>query len=290
MAPGINRIPVGALPDMLVFTHDGSKLLVANEDTPNAVADTPYTAPDPPGSVTIIDMETRTVAATAGFSGVPLVGEKIRLNTGMDFEPGYIAIDHSGKRAFVTLQDANAVAELDLTLNAFTQVVGLGAKDFSLARNAIDPKDNDGTVLFRQVAAKGLYMPDAIATYKWVGHDYLVMANEGDCREDNVDRAAASSFGFASPLERLRVHRERSARGWHDVHQYDALPGRLPQALSGVHQRTLNRSWCSRVPLAVLSSTRHAPGALTARRLYVRYPAVGLAATSRTTLCCSSSS
>lgn len=205
LAPGISRIPVGALPDMLVFTHDGSKLLVANEGTPNAVADTPYTAPDPPGSVTIIDMETRTVAATAGFAGVPLVGERIRLNTGMDFEPEYIAIDHSGKRAFVTLQEANAVAELDLTLNAFTQVIGLGAKDFSLAGNAIDPKDNDGTVLFRQVAAKGLYMPDSIATYKWVGHDYLVMANEGDFREDNVDRAAASSFGFASPLDRLRV-------------------------------------------------------------------------------------
>jgi DNA-binding beta-propeller fold protein YncE len=134
-----------------------------------------------------------------------LVGPNIRLNTGMDFEPEYIAVDHSGKRAFVTLQEANAVAELDLTLNAFTQVVGLGAKDFGLAENAIDPKDNDGTVLFRQVAAKGFYMPDSIATYKWVGHDYLVMANEGDFREDNADRAAASSFGFTSPLDRLRV-------------------------------------------------------------------------------------
>ena len=28
-------ITVGALPDMLTFTHDGSKLLVANEATPN---------------------------------------------------------------------------------------------------------------------------------------------------------------------------------------------------------------------------------------------------------------
>src|SRR5262245_3827429 len=66
LAAGVNRIPVGSLPDMLVFTHDGSKLLVANEGTPNAVADTPYTTPDPSGSVTIIDMTTRTVAATAG--------------------------------------------------------------------------------------------------------------------------------------------------------------------------------------------------------------------------------
>jgi choice-of-anchor I-like protein len=71
-----------------------------------------------------------------------------------------------------------------------------------LPGNEIDPKDNDGQVLFRSVAAKGLYMPDSIATYKWHGDTYLIMANEGDFREDNVDRVAA---GAASPLDRLRV-------------------------------------------------------------------------------------
>jgi hypothetical protein len=61
------------------------------------------------------------------------------------------------------LQEANAVAELDLRLNAFA---------------------------------------DSIAAYKWAGHDDLVMANEGDFREDNVDRAAASAFGSTSPGDR----------------------------------------------------------------------------------------
>jgi len=45
-----NPVIVGSLPDMLTFTHDGSRLLVANEATPNAVADTAYTAPDPPAA------------------------------------------------------------------------------------------------------------------------------------------------------------------------------------------------------------------------------------------------
>ena len=118
LSDGVNVVPVGALPDMLTFTHDGSKLLVANEGTPNPVADAPYAAPDPAGSVSIIDMETRTVVATAGFVGVPTEGSNLRTNTGMDFEPEYIAVTQDGTRAFVTLQEANAIAVLDLTTNA----------------------------------------------------------------------------------------------------------------------------------------------------------------------------
>ena len=49
---------------MLTFTHYGNKLLVANEATPNVAADTAYLLPDPRGTVSIIDMKTRTVVAT----------------------------------------------------------------------------------------------------------------------------------------------------------------------------------------------------------------------------------
>jgi DNA-binding beta-propeller fold protein YncE len=213
LSSGVYQVVVGALPDMLTFTHDGSKLLVANEATPNAVADTSYTPPDPPGTVTIIDMATRTVAATAGFAGVPQSGANLRTNTGMNFEPEYIAVDNQGQRAFVTLQEGNAIAVLDLTVDAFTAVIGLGAKDFSVAGNEIDPKDNDGQVSFIKAAAKGLYMPDGIATYRWHGNTYLVTANEGDFREDNVDRSAASSFGAVAPLDRLRVSNTDSSPG-----------------------------------------------------------------------------
>ncbi len=200
-------VTVGSLPDMLTFTHDGSKLLVANEGTPNAVADTPYTAPDPPGSVSIIDVETRTVIATAGFENVPQFGANLRTNVGMDFEPEYIAIEKDGSRAFVTLQEANAVAVLDLSLNAFIEIVGLGAKDFSLPGNEFDPKDNDGTVDFINANASGLYMPDGVVSYQWRGRTYLVLANEGDFREDNVDRSVAGSppYSAAAPLDRLRI-------------------------------------------------------------------------------------
>ena len=208
-------ITVGALPDMLTFTHDGSRVLVANEGTPNAVADTAYTTPDPPGSVSIIDVETRTVIATAGFDNVPQFGTNLRTNVGMDFEPEYIAIEGDGSRAYVTVQEANAIAVLDLSLNAFTEIIGLGAKDFSVPGNEFDPKDNDGTIEFINANANGLYMPDGVASYKSRGRTYLVLANEGDFREDNVDRSAAGSAPYSepAPLDRLRISNRDSSPG-----------------------------------------------------------------------------
>jgi len=157
-------------------------------------------------------MRTRTVVATAGFAGVPVYGTHLRTKTGMDFEPEYIAVASDGAQAFVTLQEANAMAVLDLTTNAFTGIIGLGAKDFSLHGNQIDPLDN-AAVAFLSPPVKGLYMPDGIAHYKWRGRSLLVMANEGDFREDDGDRSAASTFGAAAPLNRLRVANTDSSPG-----------------------------------------------------------------------------
>ena len=218
---GTNTLTVGALPDMLTFSKDGSKLLVANEGTPLTYSakignTTPHVygpaAVDPAGSVTVIDMSTRTVTATAGFSGVTQTGANIRLNTGMDIEPEYIAINNTGTKAYVTLQEANAIGVLDLNTNSFEKIVGLGVKDFSLPGNQIDPLNN-GTTSFISVNAKGLYMPDGIAAYQYNGKDYLVMANEGDFRADDGDRITAGSLGASTPLNNLRVSATDSSAG-----------------------------------------------------------------------------
>lgn len=221
LSSGINTITVGALPDMLTFTADGSKLLVANEGTPSTYGTrigttTPRNygaaAVDPIGSVSIINMNTRSVMATPGFAGVTQTGSNIRTNTGMDFEPEYIALNASGTKAYVTLQEANAIGILDLNTNSFEKVVGLGAKDFSLAGNQIDPLNN-GIISFISPNVKGLYMPDGIAAYEASGNTYLVMANEGDFREDDVDRSAASTLGALTPLNNLRVLNTDSSTG-----------------------------------------------------------------------------
>lgn len=210
LASGISQITVGALPDMLTFTPDGSTLLVANEATPMI-----YGGIDPAGSVSIIDMGSRTVAATAGFAGVPTTGSGIR-SPGMDFEPEYITVNAAGTQAYVTLQEANAMAVLDLGSHTFTSVVGLGTKDFSLPGNEIDPSHKDGKIELRAADVKGFYQPDAVAAYEAGGQTYLVMANEGDTREDDGDKARVKDSGltgYPSDLSQLNVSTVDSASG-----------------------------------------------------------------------------
>lgn len=219
LAAGTNSITVGSLPDMVTFSKDGSRLLVANEGTPNLVG-TAYTGTDPAGSVSIIHMATRTVTATAGFAGVSVTGSNVRGQSliGVDFEPEYIAVNSAGTKAFVTLQEANAVGVLDLQTNSFTKVLGLGTKDFAQPGNYIDPNDQDSVKQLRSTNVKGLYQPDGIALYERNGQAYMVMANEGDTLESETDKkrvSAVTALKNSSPadVQRLNISVPDSSAG-----------------------------------------------------------------------------
>jgi hypothetical protein len=135
----------------------------------------------------------------------------------MDFEPEYITVNADGTKAFVTLQEANAIGVLDLGTNSFSKVVGLGTKDFSAAGKTIDPSHKDGKIELRTAAVRGLYQPDGIAAYQAGGQTYLVMANEGDTREDDGDKARVkdTSLKNSSPtdLQQLNISTTDSTSG-----------------------------------------------------------------------------
>ena len=186
----LGSVEVGALPDMLTFTPDGQKILVANEGEPNDDYDN-----DPEGTVSIITLPAQrkdvgsSSVETANFNaydGLDLSPVRIYgpgASVSQDLEPEYITVSSDSQTAWVTLQENNAVAVVDIPSASIAAVVPLGVKTFDGA-NQIDASNDDGLI---NIAAwsdvVGMYQPDAITSYTADGETYLVTANEGDSRD-----------------------------------------------------------------------------------------------------------
>ena len=200
-------VAVGALPDSVHFAPDGKTVVVANEGEPKNYCQTAgefVDANDPKGSISIIDTSAATLTATtleftafnSQAAAIRSAGARIfgpGADVDQDLEPEYVAISADSKTAFVTLQENNAVAEVNLVTKSITRIMGLGYKDHSIAGQGLDASSedsatdsNDGgrAVSIRTWPIKGIYLPDAIATYTGAdGTPYFVTANEGDARE-----------------------------------------------------------------------------------------------------------
>lgn len=190
----LKQITVGALPDMIVFSPDGTKVLTANEGQPNAA----YTT-DPEGSVSVINISggipalTQANVSTLLFTQynaqeIALIASGIRKvkstsTMSQDFEPEYISISPDSQKAWISLQENNAVVELNLTNNTYTDIWALGTKDMNVAGNGFDISDNNTEVLIANWPVKAYYNPDTIANFSIGGTNYLITANEGDERD-----------------------------------------------------------------------------------------------------------
>jgi 3',5'-cyclic AMP phosphodiesterase CpdA len=190
--------PTGVQPDMVVFA-DNDTVLTADEGE----ARQGYTSPeaiDPMGSVTVIDLtveEPSEASEIVDFTDYDDPGVRdalvspggIVLKAGTDpsedLEPEYIAV--LGGKAYVTLQEANAVAVLDLDNKEFTGIYSAGVQDFSKIAVDLDntsEESDEGTYSPKYYKnTYGLRMPDGIAAYQAGGKTYLLTANEGDSRE-----------------------------------------------------------------------------------------------------------
>ncbi len=195
----LSSVTVGALPDMLTFTLDGTKVLVANEGEPNSYGQA--NSIDPEGSVSIINIASgvnNATVQTASFNSLNSVIDTFRASgiriTGpgatvaQDLEPEYITVSPDGLTAWVTLQENNAIAVLDIASASFTNILPLGVKNYSVAGNGIDASDRDLTATTGKInivnqPAFGLYQPDAIASFTIAGKAYYITANEGDARD-----------------------------------------------------------------------------------------------------------
>ena len=215
---------VGAQPDMITFTPDGKTVLTANEGEPSD----DYQI-DPDGSISIIDVSdpTKPVVRTAAFGAyngqeASLRAQGIRIygpgaSASQDFEPEYIAVSADGKTAWVTLQENNAIAKVNIATASVTSVVALGTKDHGLAGNELDASDTDGKTINIKAwpGIRGLYLPDSLGAYSAAGKTFLVTANEGDARawgeKNSAYWSGDASKGF---VEEFRVKHLVNKSGW----------------------------------------------------------------------------
>ena len=197
----VKKVTVGSLPDSVAFSPDGSSLVVANEaELSNTFATDSI---DPEGSISIVRVVNGVPADNAidlGFTDFNVGGSRaaelpagVRIgrpgaSVAQDLEPEYVAISPDSSKAFVSLQENNAVAVVDLTNGVIDRVFALGFKDHGLARNAFAPSDRAAELnppkLISIPNVFGVYMPDTVASFVVGGKTYIITANEGDDRDD----------------------------------------------------------------------------------------------------------
>ena len=255
----ISFVPVGALPDMVAFTPDGQYVLTANEGEPND----DYSV-DPEGSISVIDISDPTdpqedraeftafnsQKAELQAAGVRIYGPNA--SVAEDLEPEYIAVSADSSTAWVTLQENNALAKLDIASATVTDILPLGEKDLGQDGNGIDASDKDDAINIRTYpGVVGLYQPDAIYAYETDGKTWLVTANEGDSRawgEDNdaywgtegETCAGDPSQGF---VEEFRVKHLVNAKGF-DRRCGDDLPPQLRELAAGALLNPATFGYC----------------------------------------------
>ena len=197
----ISSSPAGALPDMVCFTHDGMKVLCANEAEPND----DYTV-DPEGSVTVLDISGGAASpvvtqipftslnadeAALRAGGVRIFGMQqpgdVPSTVAEDLEPEYIAVNTDDTMAYVNCQENNCFIQIDLGDYSIVDVMALGTKDWS-SGPMLDASDRDGAggdpaIKLANWPVQTFYMPDAVAGFCSGGEFYIISANEGDSRD-----------------------------------------------------------------------------------------------------------
>jgi hypothetical protein len=224
------EVTVDAMPDMVTFTPDGTKLLVANEGEANNY-NTGNT--DPNGTVSIIPIPTDiTTLMQAQVQQVSLTGYNgteatlraagVRITSpqssaaATNFEPEYIAVSADSRYAYVSLQDNNALLTIDMQSfpSVSTNVTSFGLISYNTSTNSIDPSNTATGPAYRPFSAPDLFgcpMPDAIGTFVDGGTSYVVTANEGDARSyEETNRYGAG--GASNLRSRLSSTPDSAAR------------------------------------------------------------------------------
>ncbi len=192
----LGAVRAGALPDSVVFDDEGTHAVIANEGEPAE----DYSV-DPEGTVSVValpeavqapgqeDVKTADFRAFEGDAlpeGVRVFGGREDAGTGTpkhpvseNLEPEYSTV--IGGKAYVTLQEANAIAVVDLASATTEKLMPLGTQDVSEV--PFDVSNKDDKINRANWPVQSFLQPDTIRSIEIGGRDYLLTANEGDTRD-----------------------------------------------------------------------------------------------------------
>jgi len=235
----VSTASTGALPDSVAWNQAGTMVVVANEGEPRCVTGPdrqattdPLLAENPEGSLTVISVRNngRTVSARqVGFAEfdqpeqkADLLERGVRVGTwpgstvAEDLEPEAVSI--VGNLAYVTLQENNAYAVVNLSTAKVIKIVPLGLKDHTVTAGVLDASDKDSAFNQQARPVQGMYMADAVAALRVRDRSYLVMANEGDGRAyysgiDNEEVSGQECFIDESRVRNLAEGLDPAAFG-----------------------------------------------------------------------------
>jgi hypothetical protein len=214
----LGGVDTGFLTDNITLSRNGKKIFAANEGEVND----DYTI-DPVGSISIISLNRKSpdlspvvdiTLPELNDSSISLLGDGIRFSGkagvtnsfGQDAEPEYLA--EVRKYLFVTLQESNAVARINLRTNQVEAYIGLGVVDYSQVSVDLDDKDGGFNPIGGQDVV-GLRMPDMIDAWKKGKNIYFITANEGDSRDREdfgyIDESRNKDLGYLGVPDRLKL-------------------------------------------------------------------------------------
>jgi len=161
----LGGVRAGSLPDAVAFTPNGRYAVVANEGEPDEDFET-----DPEGTISVISVprnasqfsrlsqdSVRTVDFRAYDNGTPLpegvrvfgpddrpvpAGQEPAGPVARNLEPEYVTIDATGRTAYVSIQEANAIAVVDIASATLTDLWALELTDWS-TDGKLDVSDKD---------------------------------------------------------------------------------------------------------------------------------------------------
>jgi DNA-binding beta-propeller fold protein YncE len=212
----VRSLDLGGQPDSIAVTPDGAHAVVAienqrDEDATPAGGEEGDLPQLPAGFLQVLDLPGDDPAAWStravpfvDDAGAPLpVVAAAGLDTPQDPEPEYVAVNPSGDKVAVTLQENNGVAVVDIASGTIETVFSAGA----VAVSGIDVED-DGVIDQTGSIPATPREPDAVG---WLDDDHVATANEGDWKGGTrgwsvFDTATGEAVWDAgAELERLAV-------------------------------------------------------------------------------------